>query len=100
MGTEVNYEELAKTLDELKNKPKRKIKGFAKSLSYAIIIIAFLIGIGGSFEDVPFDMDAYVSFLPMFSALFIPLIVSIGVNSAVDKHEKAQIEKEKAKNGS
>lgn len=61
------------------------IKGFAKKLTYAIIILVTAVGILGSFTVIPFDMDAYVKFLPALAWLVVPLVVSIGANSAVDK---------------
>ena len=99
---EVNTEQLTELLKELRsNEPnkKKKISGFAKKLTTAIIIITFIIGIAGSFDAVPFNMESFISFIPMFASLFIPLVLSIGVNSAIENHDKAELEKEKIKNG-
>lgn len=97
MSTEINYEQLAKTMEQLKREPKKKIHGFAKKLTYAIIIITFLIGIIGSLDGIPFNMESFVSFLPMFAALFIPLIISIGYNSAIEKKGEKEVEAEKVR---
>lgn len=72
------------------------IKGFAKKLTYAIIIVAFLIGVLGSFTFIPFDMEAYVSFLPAIGLLIIPLIISIGASSVTDKIQQGKKEREMA----
>lgn len=81
-------------IEKIQTPPKKKISGFAKKLTYAIIIITFILGVLGSFESVPFDMAAFTSFIPMFSSLFIPLVLSIGINSAFQTHEKTVLEKE------
>lgn len=98
----VNTEQLNELLKELRaNEPekRKKVSGFAKKLTTAIIIITFVVGIVGSFEAVPINMKDFTSFIPMFASLFIPLVLSIGVNSAIEKHEKAELEKEKIKQG-
>lgn len=69
------------------------IKGFASKLTYAIIIVSFLVGIIGSFGLWGFDMDAYVKFLPAIGFLVVPLIISIGTNSAVTKIKNGETEK-------
>lgn len=90
---------LNETIDSLNQAPKKKIHGTAKILTYAIIIVTFVVGVVGSFEfeALPFDMASYVSFIPVFASLFIPLVLSIGVNSAMDKKYKSEIEKEAMK---
>jgi hypothetical protein len=96
--SELNTEQLNQLLKSMQSVPKKRISGFAKKLSYAIIIITFIIGVAGSFNVIPFNMEAFVSFIPMFASLFIPLILSIGINSALEKHEKAEVEKEAIRN--
>jgi hypothetical protein len=81
-------------IEKIQTPPKKKISGFAKKLTYSIIIITFLLGVIRSFDTVPFDMNAFTSFIPMFSSLFIPLVLSIGINSAFSTHEKTVLEKE------
>ena len=88
---------LNETIDSLNEGPKKKIHGKAKVLTYSIIIITFIVGVAGSFDALPFNMDDYTSFIPVFASLFIPLILSIGVNSAMDKKYKTEVEKEKMK---
>lgn len=83
--------------NSINNNPRKKINGFAKNLTYVIIITTFLIGIIGSFDVVPFNMESFISFIPMFASLFIPLVLSIGINSAVDKKAKADLEITKCK---
>jgi len=97
--SEINYEQFIKTMEQLKgeNSEGKKIKGFAKRLTYTIIIITFLIGIVGSLDAIPFNMESFVSFLPMFAALFIPLIISIGYNSAVDRKGQREVEREEVR---
>ncbi len=63
------------------------IKKTAKNITLGIIVIGFLIGIIGSFIPI-FNMVGYVSFIKGFSALYIPLIASIGINSGIDKYSK------------
>lgn len=63
------------------------IRKKAKSITLGIIIVGFLIGIIGSFIPI-FNMAGYVSFIKGFSALYIPLIASIGINSGIDKYNK------------
>ena len=99
MSGQIDTKELNKLLEKLQNPPKKRIKGFAKWLTYFIIIATFLLGAIGSFEMVPLDMEAFTSFIPMFASLFIPLVLSIGINSAFEKHEKAEVEKEMIKCG-
>jgi len=77
----------------------KTIKGPAKLITYCIIIITFLVGIIGSFSIIPFNMNNFISFIPVFSSLYIPLVLSIGVNSALEKKNLADIEKEVIKNG-
>jgi len=96
--SELNTEQLNQLLKSMQSVPKKRISGFAKKLSYAIIIITFIIGVAGSFNVIPFNMEAFVSFIPMFASLFIPLILSIGINSALEKHEKAEVERTIKKN--
>ena len=99
--SEINYDQLIKTMEQLKGEgsEKKKIRGFAKKLTYSIIIITFLIGIVGSLDAVPFNMESFVSFLPMFAALFIPLIISIGYNSAIEKKGEKDVEKARVEKG-
>lgn len=86
--------DISKVNDTIKAATQGKgIKGFAKKLTYAIIIIAFLVGVLGAFTFVPFDMAAYVSFLPAIALFVIPLILSIGANSAVEKIKEKDVEK-------
>lgn len=91
---ESNMGNLNEIIESLQKVPGKKIEGFAKKLTYAIIILTFLIGVIGSFNVLNFNMNSFVKFIPVFSALFIPLIISIGVNSAFDKKNKTEIEKE------
>jgi len=99
MSQQIDMEQLNALMKSMQEPPKKKITGMAKKLTYAIIIITFLLGAAGSFDIVPFNMDAFTSFIPMFASLFIPLVLSIGINSAFDKHEKAEVEKEAIKAG-
>jgi len=89
------YEEVTKMVEA--SSGGKKIKGFAKKLTYIIIIVAFLVGVIGSFGLWGFDMDAYVKFLPAVSLFIIPLILSIGANSVVTKIKEKDLEKEKVK---
>jgi len=80
-------------LNLLKN--NKQIKGFAKKLTYGIIIISFVIGVLGSTDYIKFNMADYVQFLGAFAWVVVPLIISIGANSAMDKINKKDIEKTK-----
>lgn len=97
--SKIDLSQLNTIMDELKEPPKKRIHGFAKKLTYAIIIITFIFGIIGNFDFIPFNMEGFVSFIPMFASLFIPLVLSIGINSAMEKHEKTSLEKEIIKKG-
>jgi len=97
MSQQIDMEQLNKIMQQMREPPKKKITGTAKKLTYVIIIITFILGVLGSFDAVPFDMNAFTSFIPMFASLFIPLVLSIGINSAFEKHEKAEVEKELVK---
>ena len=100
MMENVNSDELKQSLQSLRD-GDFKIRGWAKRISYGVIITTFLVGIVGSFEAVGFDMASFATFLPPFGFIFVPLLISIGVNSAIEKHEKAKIlakeEKQKKK---
>ena len=91
---DIDMNKFNEMIDKLNQTPVKKVTGFAKKLTYAIIIVSFVVGIVGSFEGIPFNMDGYVSFIPVFASLFIPLVLSIGVNSAMDKKNKTEIEKD------
>ena len=85
MNTE-ELEQMAKFMELKASKSKKSpLKGVAKKLSIWIIAITFSVGIVGSFEIVPFSMDDFVKFLPVFGILFVPLIFSIGAKSITDK---------------
>lgn len=99
MSQQIDMEQLNALMKQIQEPPKKKISGFAKKLTFFIIISTFLLGAIGSFDAVPFNMDAFTSFIPMFASLFIPLVLSIGINSAMEKHEKAEIRKEEIKCG-
>ena len=74
----------------------KKIKGFAKWLTYIIIIVAFSVGVIGSFGIGNFSMDAYTQFLPVASLFIIPLIVSIGASSITGKIVQGRKERDAA----
>ncbi len=74
----------------------KKIKGFAKWLTYIIIIVAFAVGVIGSFGLGNFSMDAYTQFLPVASLFIIPLIVSIGASSITGKIVQGRKERDVA----
>ena len=93
MSEQVDYNRIAEAVETATR--GKGIKGFAKRLTYTIIIIAFLVGVIGSFEFVPLDMDAYAKFLPAVSLFVIPLILSIGANSAVEKIRERDVERAK-----
>ena len=59
----------------------------AKNLTLAILAIAFIMGLIGSWFEA-FDMDGYVNFLEGFAPLYITLIASIGANSALEKYKR------------
>ena len=78
------------------SKSTKGIKGFAKKLTYAILIIILLAGLVGAYGIVKtFIMDDFIRFIEAFAWLFIPFILSIGANSAIDRREKNQLEKTK-----
>lgn len=60
------------------------MKGIAKYITLALLVIMFIIGCVGSFIDI-FKMNEYVTFLKAYAPLFISLIASIGVNSYKNK---------------
>lgn len=74
----------------------KKIKGFAKWLTYGIIIVAFAVGVIGSFGIGDFSMDDYTQFLPVAALFVVPLIVSIGASSITDKVQSGKKEREAA----
>lgn len=92
---QINYGQISEML-EVTSKGKG-IKGFAKKLCYAVIILITLVGTFGSFTFVPLDMDAFVKFIPVLGFFIIPLIVSIGANSITNKIKEKEVEKEQIK---
>ncbi len=56
----------------------------AKKLTLIIIVLAFIIGCIGAFV-AQFNMTGYIDFIKGFGVLYIPIILSIGANSAVEK---------------
>lgn len=88
----IDMNQLMQFVDNRKKEGK-VFSGFAKKLTYFIIIFIFLFGILGSFRFMDFDMAAFTNFIPAFAWLVVPLIIMIGVNSAVEKHEDAEVKK-------
>jgi len=72
----------------------KKIKGFAKWLTYGIIIVAFAVGVIGSFGVGDFSMDAYTQFLPVAALFVVPLIISIGASSITEKVQTGKKDRE------
>lgn len=84
--------EISNMLDEkiTAKEEKKPAKGFAKWLTMLIILVCLSIGVLGCFAWVDFDMNKYTEFLPVFGILFVPLILSIGANSAVKKIQEVK----------
>lgn len=77
-------------------KAKQAIKGVAKWITLAILIITFAVGVIGSFAWANFEMDKFTSFLPTFALFYVPLVVSIGASSVakrVGENKEKEIEK-------
>lgn len=92
MATKPDKEALLKMINEMDDstpetseEKKKFIKGPAKVITLAILVLAFIVGVFGSFELASFDMDSYVQFLDAFAWFFSPLILSIGVGSSTKK---------------
>lgn len=69
---------------------KRKpLKGAAKWITLTILILAFVVGVFGSFEAANFNMDDYVKFLESFAWFFGPLVISVGVGTSTKKVTEA-----------
>jgi len=64
----------------------------AKKLTLAILLITFVMGVIGSWFKA-FDMEDYTLFLKAFGVLYIPLIASIGGNSAMEKWTNSKEQK-------
>ena len=95
--------EISNMLDEkiTKKEEKKPAKGLAKWLTMFTILVCLGIGILGCFAFVNFNMANYVEFLPVFGILFVPLILSIGANSAVKKIQetRSQMKNDQANGG-
>lgn len=76
----------------MNTQPKGKIKGVAKKLTLTILGLVSITGIVGAFLTVKFNMSGYVDFIKALSGFYIPLVVSIGYNSAVSKKEETKKE--------
>jgi hypothetical protein len=75
-----------------KRKKKKVLSNLAKNTTLAMLIIVFIIGIGGSFEFLNYNMEKLKIFLEAFVPFYAVLIVSIGTNSAIDKIKKEKDE--------
>ena len=63
--------------------PKEKLnyfltRGIAKKITLSMAVITFIIGIVGSWEKIPLDMDDYTNFVESFGMIYFPIILSIG----------------------
>lgn len=65
----------------------------AKKLTLIILVLYSIIGLLGSFEFLPLDMNSFATFLKAFSLFYIPLITSIGVGTVVKKIQENKKEK-------
>lgn len=81
---------------EEKIKNKNKISSnLAKNMTLVILGVIFLLGCIGPFLRI-FDMEGFALFIKNFALLYIPLITSIGANSAVEKVIEKQEKKLKS----
>lgn len=62
-----------------------KAPGSAKLVTLIVLFGITTIGILGSFNFMDFNMDNYVKFLDKFVWFFLPIITSIGANTAIQK---------------
>lgn len=77
--------------------PKRTIKGVAKKLTLIILAVVSITGVVGAFMNGNFNMGGYVNFIKALSGFYIPLVASIGYNSATKKKEETKKEKKDEK---
>lgn len=75
-------EDVAAIVAALEAQKKKPIVGSAKTITLAILVLAFAFGVYGSFDRTNFSMAEYVTFLESFAWFFAPLIISIGAGSA------------------
>lgn len=80
--------EMINVIEEEKHKYRKKVKGIAKTITLSMMVIAFLVGLVGSFKQIPLDMKDFTMFLGSFAPFYMILIVSIGANSVVEKVKK------------
>lgn len=73
---------------------KKPLKGIAKNMTIAILIITFIVGVVGNFTWANFEMTTFIDFLKTYAWFYIPLVGSIGVNSVVKKVKDKKIEEE------
>lgn len=84
MSTGRNSEDLVEMLKQLQlaGDKKKPLKGAAKWITLTILVLAFGVGVVGSFNVADFNMDSYVKFLESFAWFFGPLVISIGVGTS------------------
>lgn len=64
----------------------------AKKITWAILIISVIVGILMVFIK-GLDMDRYTLYVKGVAFLYVPLVTSIGANSAIDKVKGSKDEK-------
>ena len=69
----------------MSTKIKKDKIGIAKKLTLIILGVVSFTGVIGAFMPVMFNMAGYSEFIRALSVFYVPIIASIGYNSAVDK---------------